>query len=65
MERRFELGPLSMDLHTRLSALRKIWICCAAVCGVAMIASLAIQSFSLDQPLNELEENRSEDDSKC
>jgi hypothetical protein len=40
-----------MDMKARISALRKIWIFCTVVCGVALLASLGIQSFSLDKPL--------------
>jgi hypothetical protein len=40
-----------MDMNTRIHALRKIWIFCAALCGLAFVASLGIQSFSLDTPL--------------
>lgn len=46
-----------MDLGSRLSALRKIWVFCAIACAVGLIASLGIQSFSLDAPLAVSEED--------
>jgi len=51
LEGRGGLGFLKMSLESRVFALRKIWIFCAAVCGVALLASLGIQGLSLDTPL--------------
>ncbi|KAH8891544.1 MFS general substrate transporter [Thozetella sp. PMI_491] len=53
---RSALGFLSMNKGARVYALRKIWIFCTAICGLAMLASFGIQSFSLDQPLLKLKE---------
>ncbi|KAF2115472.1 major facilitator superfamily domain-containing protein [Lophiotrema nucula] len=51
---------LPMDLDSRMAALRKIWIFCTAVCALAFVASLGIQSFSLEKPLNTSEEQDKE-----
>jgi hypothetical protein len=51
LETRGGLGFPTMSMDSRLLALRKIWIFCAAVCGVGLIASFGIQGLSLDRPL--------------
>ncbi|KAK4451156.1 major facilitator superfamily domain-containing protein [Podospora aff. communis PSN243] len=52
LEGRGGLGFLAMSMKSRIFALRKIWIFCAAVCGVALLASFGIQGLSLDTPLD-------------
>ncbi|KAL2830859.1 major facilitator superfamily domain-containing protein [Aspergillus cavernicola] len=41
----------SSQIDSGMTALRHVWIFCTAACVVALIGSLGIESFSLDQPL--------------
>ncbi|KAL3479518.1 major facilitator superfamily domain-containing protein [Aspergillus californicus] len=52
----------SADVDSGMAALRHVWIFCTAACGVALIASFGIESFSLDQPLGQIEKGESECD---
>ncbi|KAK0618892.1 major facilitator superfamily domain-containing protein [Immersiella caudata] len=63
LEGRGGLGFLTMSMGSKLLALRRIWIFCAAVCGVGLIASFGIQGLSLDEPLGKQDDKSKRRDS--
>lgn len=59
------ISQVSPCTNTSITDLQHVWIFCAAACAVALIGSLGIESFPLDQPLAKAREQDPTCDEDC